>query len=206
MIWTGVTDALAIATVVNTYVGNIRFRPASGYAGVKLTGAANGTVIDSCRFQGTTGSKYGIQSDGHQSGVYVKGSHFVYFNAATCYGMYCPIDAGVAANASWEVIGNIFHSNTYHIKGNFRYSIIKGNTLSGYGLLSSGSQGAPTKCIDFTPGSGSVGNNTVTQNTLGGDYSTALYVPSNANEDWMGNFAYHATTAPNGLSIAVPAA
>ena len=162
VIWAGVTDSLILNGVVNTYVGGIRFRPTSGYAGISLIGAANATIIDTCRFQGQTGSKYGIKSDGHQSGVKVYYSHFLYMNAATCYGIYAPIDAGVAENASWEVVGNYFHSNTYHLKGNFRYSIFKGNTFAGYGLLSTGAQGAPTKCIDFTPGSGSVGNNTVT--------------------------------------------
>jgi hypothetical protein len=205
VIWGGVTDALVLATICGTYVGNIRFRPTSGYAGIKLTGASNATIIDTCRFQGTTGSKYGIQSDGHQSGVKIYNNHFLYMNAATCYGLYAPTD-GVAENASWEIIGNMFHSNTNHLTANLRYSIIKQNTFAGYGLNSAGAQAAPSKCIDFTPGSGSVGNNTVTQNCLGGSYSTALYVSSNANEDWMGNYAYHATTAPNGLSIAIPAA
>jgi hypothetical protein len=207
VIWGGVTDSLILATVVNTYIGGIRFRPTNGYAGISMTGASNMTFVDTCRFQGTTGSKYGIKSDGHQSGVRVYNSHFLYFNAATCYGLYGIIDAGVAENASWEIIGNMFHSNTYHIKGNFRYSIVKGNTLAGYGLLAAGSQGAPTKCIDFTPGSGSVGNNTVTKNMLGGAYTTALYVSSNANEDWIGNYcAVTATTGPYGLTVAVPAA
>jgi hypothetical protein len=207
VIWGGVTDALILNAVIDTYMWGIRFRPTSGYAGLSMTGASNGTIVDDCRFQGTTGSKYGIKSDGHQSGVkIINGCHFLYMNAATCYGIYAPIDAGVAENASWEVIGNYFHSNVFHLKGNFRYSIFKGNSFAGMGLLATGAQGAPTKCIDFTPGAGSVGNNTVTQNMLGGSYSTALYVSSNADEDWMGNYAYHATTAPNGISIAVPAA
>lgn len=205
VIWGGVTDALVLAAVVNTYVGGIRFRPTSGYAGISMTGASNATFIEACRFQGTTGSKYGIKSDGAQSGVHVVGNHFVYMNAATCYGIYAPV--GTAENASWEILNNIFHSNTYHLKGNFRYSIIKGNTFAGYGLLSTGVQGAPTKCIDFTPGVGSVGNNTVTGNTLGGAYTTALYVSSNANEDWNGNYcAKTTTTGDYGLTVAVPAA
>jgi len=207
VIWGGVTDALILATIVDTYVWGIRFRPTSGYAGISMTGASNATIVDNCRFQGTTGSKYGIKSDGHQSGVRIRnGCHFVYFNAATCYGIYAPIDANVAENASWEITDSYFHSNTYHLKANLRYSIIRGNTFAAYGLLAAGGQGAPTKCIDFTPGSGSVGNNTVTRNTLGGAYNTTLYVSSNANEDWIGNFAYYATTAPYGLTIAVPAA
>ena len=204
VIWGGVTDALILSAVLNTYVGGIRFRPTSGYAGVSLIGASNATIIDNCRFQGTTGSKYGIVSDGAQSGVRIYNNHVLYMNAATCYGIYAPV--GTSENASWEIIGNFFHSNTNHLTANLRYSIIKGNTFAGYGLNSAGAQAAPSKCIDFTPGSGSVGNNTVTQNMLGGSYSTALYVSSNANEDWMGNYAYHASTAPNGLSIAVPAA
>ena len=207
VIWGGVTHALVIATVLDTYVSNIRFRPTSGYAGISLTGAANGTIIDGCRFQGTTGSKYGIKSDGHQSGVYVRNNHFLYMNAVTCYGMYCPIDAGVAENASWEILDNFFHSNTNHLTGNFRYSIIKGNTFAGYGLNSAGAQAAPSKCIDFTPGSGSVGNNTITQNTFGGVYGTGLYVSSNAQEDWNGNYcAIKTTDGPYGLTVAIPGA
>ena len=206
VIWTGITDALIVTTIVNTYAGNIRFRPASGYSGVKLTGVANGTKVESCRFQGTTGSKYGIVSDGHQSGVYLYNNHFLYMNAATCYGIYAPIDAGVAENASWEIFNNMFHSNTNHIKANLRYSIVKGNTFAGTGLNSAGAQAAPSKCIDFTPGSGSVGNNTITQNMLGGAYTTALYVSSNAAEDWIGNYcAITGTTGPYGLTVAIPA-
>jgi hypothetical protein len=205
VIWGGVTHSLVLAAIVNTQVFGIRFRPTSGYAGISMTGASNMTHVENCRFQGTTGSKYGILSDGHQSGVQLIENHFLYMNAATCYGIYAPIDAGVAENASWEILENFFHSNTYHLKGNFRYSIVKGNTFAGYGLLSSGAQGAPTKCIDFTPGSGSVGNNQVTQNTLGGAYSTTLYVSSNANEDWTGNYAaIDVTTCPNGITVAVP--
>jgi hypothetical protein len=205
VIWTGVTDSLVVSAVVDTYVYGIRFRPSSGYSGISLVGASNATIIDTCRFQGQTGSKYGIVSDGRQSGVKVLGNHFLYMNAATCYGIYGPIYGTTAENASWEIIGNMFHSNTYHLKGNFRYSIIKQNTFSAYGLLSTGAQGAPTKCIDFTTASGAVGNNTVTQNTLGGAYSTTLYVSSNANEDWVGNFAQiDVTTCPNGLTVGVP--
>ena len=205
-VWTGSAGhALTFNGVADYTVENIRFRPANGYGGISLVGAASYGTIRGNRLQGTTGSKYGIKSDGHQSGVRVEGNHFLYMNAATCYGIYAPIDAGVAENASWEILDNFFHSNTYHLKGNFRYSIVKGNTFAAYGLLAAGGQGAPTKCIDFTPGSGSVGNNTVTQNTLGGAYSTTLYVSSNANEDWIGNYAaIDVTTCPNGLTVAVP--
>ena len=198
VIWGGVTDALILNAVVDTFMTGIRFRPTSGYAGVSMTGASNGTIIDCCRFQGTTGSKYGIKSDGAQSGVKIRnGCHFVYFNAATCYGIFAPV--GTSENASWEILDAMFHSNTYHLKANLRYSIVKGNTFAGYGLLAAGGQGAPTKCIDFTPGSGSVGNNTVVGNFLGGAYTTALYVSSNANEDWAGNFG------SAGVTTGVPA-
>ena len=206
-VWTGSgAAALIINGVADCLIANIRFRPASGYAGVSLIGAASYATIRNCRFQGTTGSKYGILSDGQQSGVQVLDNEFLYFNAATCYGIYAPIYGTTAENAAWKIEGNNFHSNTYHLKGNFRYTIIKGNTFSAYGLLSTGAQGAPTKCLDLTPATGSVGNNTVTDNTFGGAYDTGLYVSADANECWKGNkAAITVTTAPYGLTVAIPA-
>ena len=205
-VWTGLAGhALTFATSPDFFVANIRFRPANGYGGISLTGASSYGVISGNRFQGTTGSKYGLVSDGQQSGVQVLNNKFMYFNAATCYGLYAPIYGTTAENASWTIDGNEFHSNTYHLKGNFRYTTIKRNNFSGYGLLSTGSQGAPTKCLDLTPASGSAGNNHVTQNTFGGAYTTTLYVSADANEDWIGNFCAKTTgTGDYGLTVAVP--
>ena len=206
-VWAGLAGhALTFAASPDFFVANIRFRPASGYGGISITGAASYGTIKENRFQGQSGSKYGVISDGQQSGVKIIDNDFMYFNAATCYGIYAPIYGTTAEAASWEISGNNFHSNTYHVKGNFRYTTIKKNVFAGYGLLSTGAQGAPTKCLDLGPATGSVGNNQVTQNMCGGSYDTSLYVSASATEDWMGNYAYHATTAPNGLSIAIPAA
>jgi hypothetical protein len=207
-VWTGLAGhALTFAGSADFTVRNIRFRPASGYAGISLTGASSYGIIEGNRFQGTTGSKYGILSDGQQSGVKVLGNDFMYMNAATCYGIYAPIYGTTAENSSWQISRNNFHSNTYHIKGNFRYSEISKNIFSGFGLLSTGAQGAPTKCLDLTPASGSVGNNQVTQNMFGGAYTAALYVSASATEDWIGNYcAITATTGTFGLTVAVPGA
>lgn len=206
-VWTGLAGhALTFTDSADFFVSNIRFRPANGYGGVSLVGASSYGTIFKNRLQGMSGSKYGIVSDGQQSGLKVLDNDFMYFNAATCYGIYAPIYGTTAENASWEIARNKFHGNTYHLKGNFRYSDIIENTFGGYGLLSTGAQGAPTKCLDLTPATGSVGNNQVTRNSFGGDYTTALYVSANANDDWIGNYAYHATTAPYGLTIAIPGA
>lgn len=207
VVWTGVAAAaITITGVTDCYIGNIRPRPASGYAGISLIGAASYATIEGCRFQGTTGSKYGIVSDGRQSGVKILGNDFRYMNTTSCYGIYAPIYGTTAEAASWDIIGNNFHSNTYHLKGNLRYSLIEGNKFSSYGLNAAGAQAAPTKCLDLTPASGSVGNNQVTKNTFGGAYTTALYVSASATEDWIGNYAaVTGTTAPYGLTVAIPA-
>ena len=149
-VWTGLAGhALTFTAAADFLVENIRFRPASGYAGISLAGASSYGIIRGCRFQGTTGSKYGILSDGQQSGVKVQDNDFMYMNAATCYGIYAPIYGTTAENASWEISGNNFHSNTYHLKGNFRYSAIKDNVFSAYGLLSTGASGCSDQMYRF---------------------------------------------------------
>jgi hypothetical protein len=197
-VWTGSgAAALTITAVEGCLVQNIRFRPANGYAGISLVGASSYTTIQGCRFQGQTGSLYGIVSDGRQSGVRILNNTFLYMNVASNgAGIYAPIYGTTAENAAWLIAGNDFHSNTRHIKGNFRYTIIRDNTFAGNGLIAAGSIAAPDKCVDLTVATGSVGCNMVTRNTLGGLYTTALYVAA-TNDCWFGNFCnITTTTAP----------
>ena len=207
-VWAGSgAAALTITGVEGCLIQNIRFRPASGYAGISLVGTASYTVIRGCRFQGQTGSLYGIVSDGRQSGVQVIDNAFYYLNvASTGAAIKAPIYGTTAEAASWLIAGNDFHSNTQHIKANFRYTVIRDNTFAGMGLIAAGTQAAPDKCIDLTVASGSVGGNIVTRNTFGGLYTTALYVAA-TNDCWFGNFCnITTTTAPvTALSALAPA-
>jgi hypothetical protein len=202
-VWTGLAgDALTIAAAADCLVANIRFRPASGYSGIKMTGASRFTQILGNRFQGTTGSVNGISGDGSQADVSIKGNEFLYLNTAST-GCAIKTVTGTAESAGWIIDGNKFHSNTNHIKATLRQSFITNNEFAGAGLLANNSLAAPDKCIDLT---GSTGYNMVSKNTLGGAYTTALYVGA-TGDCWNGNWANAtATTAPNGITILAPAA
>ena len=208
-LWTApdtVAPCLTINAVADCLVQNIRFRPAVANAGIELIGAAHQTQIVGCRFQGKANSKWGIKTDGKQANVLVKDCEFFYLNTATHgHGIYGHTYDG-AEPAGWRIEDCIFHSNTQHIVCRMRQSVIQGCVFAGKGLTAAGSMAAPSKCIDISGATG--GCNIVTKNLLGGDYSTALYVPG-TDDDWVGNFSADVAedeVADNGVTIAVPAA
>ena len=106
----------------------------------------------------------------------------------------------VANPLNWKILNNMFPSNTSdfgnatHIDSPLNSAIIKGNLFGK--VLSTG------KYVDLTGGN----NNIVTGNFLDGEYDTSNYVPG-TGDNWIGNdCAVTTTTAPDGRSIAVPAA
>jgi len=128
--------------------------------------------------------------------VTVDGCELSQFSAAAIINT----STAVANPLNWKIINNIFPADTSdfgnvtHIDSPLNSAIIKGNVF--------GKVRSTAKYIDLTGGN----NNIVTENVLGGEYETSNYVPGTGDE-WMQNVcAVTATTAPDGRSIAVPAA
>lgn len=116
----------------------------------------------------------------------------------------CAIQFGntsvIALPLKWTIKANRFFGkgstagNGAHIQSALTASIIQDNVL---GTLES-----TGKYIDLTGGSGNV----VCTNVFGGVYDTGDYV-GGTNDVWLGNrVAVKATTAPDGVTLAAPAA
>jgi hypothetical protein len=152
----------------------------------------------------------------HASFIGVRGVDGKYFidDAGGCYNVTvdgCELKAfttcaivntstAVANPLNWKIINNIFppdtsdFGNVAHIDSPLNSSIIANNVF--------GKVRSTGVYIDLTGGN----NNVVTGNDLGGEYDTSNYKPGTGDE-WKQNIcAVTATTAPDGRSVAVPAA
>jgi hypothetical protein len=210
-LWTApdtTAPALTIAASADVWVENIRFRPPVANAAISLTGASHQATIKNCRFQGKTGSKYGILTDGSQANVHILGNEFFYINTATgAYAIYGETYA-TAEPAGWILEGNKFHSNLNHLVCRLRQSIVRENVFAAGGLAADGSTSATLTVLGIDISGATGGINTVTRNDLGGLYHTAHYKPGTSDE-WSGNFCAdrtHATQvdATTGISKTVP--
>ena len=87
-IWTApntTAPALTFTASPDFLVEGIRFRPPLGNAAISLVGISHNGIIQDCRFQGKTGSLYGILTDGTQSNIHILDNEFVYINTASAY-------------------------------------------------------------------------------------------------------------------------
>jgi len=150
------------------------------------------------RFEGVRGmaGQNFIADNGGCYNVTVDGCELSQFSAAAIINT----STAVANPLNWKILNNIFPADTSdfgnvtHIDSPLNSAIIKGNIF--------GKVRSTAKYIDLTGGN----NNIVTENVLGGEYDTSNYVPGTGDE-WMQNVcAVTATTAPDGRSVAVPAA
>lgn len=190
-------------------VENIRFRPVayttSGIpSGIQLSGAAYGQIVG-CRFMGKTGSYKAIYSPVCDSdNVLIEGNEFIYMNTATHGAAIFGVEAGGLSYSGWQIRRNIFNSCVTAIDINGRVCVLEENIIMIGGISAAAAVGAVcTMGIDLSGTSS--GGNMVTRNTLGGAYTTALYVPGAANDCWFGNYVpITSTTAPYGLSVANP--
>ena len=211
-LWTApdtTAPCLTIAAATDCVVENIRFRPPVANAAISLTGASNQAVIRGCRFQGKTGSLYGILTDGSQANVHILDNEFWYINTATgAYAIYG--QTYTSEPAGWIVEGNKFHSNLNHIVCRMRQSIVRNNTLAAAGLAADGSTSATLTVLGLDIHGATGGCNIVTRNDLAGLYHQAHYY-GGTNDQWSGNYCAdrsHATQvdATTGISIIAPAA
>jgi hypothetical protein len=198
-------------TGAGVLIENIKFKPViyvTGVAtgppsGVRIGVGSDYTIIRGCRFQGQVGSYKAIYADGNCSNIVIEGNEFLYMNTATNgAAIYSANLAG-----AWVIKNNIFNSNLRDIQIIGRWCILDGNIHPVVGLKADGSIGVVTSvAVDLSGTDGQA--NTMTRCVLGGTYNQATYVVSTGGNDlWRGNFAsIVATTAPNGLTVLVPAA
>jgi len=181
---------------------NICFDSPASYASVQLSrNALTGTSeydgshasFVGCRF---LSGKYGIDDAGGANNVTVDGCEFAGMTTCGIYGS----STSVANPRAWKIKDCIFPAersslgNAEHIDLSLNESVISGSFFGT--VLSTGHY------IDLTGGY----SNMVTRNLLMGVYATGDYV-SGTGDSWIGNDCTPAiTTAPNGRTIAVPAA
>lgn len=209
--WTGDADAKCLTiTAANCLVENIKFRPpaysAGIPAGVYLNGAAY-TTIRKCRFQGKTGSWYGIYTTGDCDNTIIEQNEFYYMNTAT-YGTAIK-SAGTADISGMIIRDNIFQSNLNHIVAPMKQSTIIRNILPAGGLAAAGTYSATLTVLGIDIHGAASGYNVVTQNHLGSLYHQACYYAGTGDE-WNGNYCKdrtHSTQvdATTGISILAPA-
>jgi hypothetical protein len=143
---------------------------------------------------------YGIQDVGGCFNVRVEDCDFETLDATTSAAGIRNTSTAVAAPRRWVIVNNRFQmdssteGNERHIVSPLNGSTIKGNvfgTVKGTG-----------KYIDLTGGA----SNAVVDNALGGVYDTGDYVGA-TGDLWYGNrVAVVAVTAPDGVTLAAPAA
>jgi hypothetical protein len=137
-----------------------------------------------------------VEDAGGCYNVTIDGCQIAMFSAAAIINT----STAVANPLNWKILNNIFPADTSdfgnvtHVDSPLNSAIIAGNIF--------GKVRSTAKYIDLTGGN----NNIVTGNVLGGEYDTSNYVPGTGDE-WMQNIcAVTSVTAPDGRSIAVPAA
>ncbi|MFA5429838.1 MAG: hypothetical protein WC329_01610 [Candidatus Omnitrophota bacterium] len=208
--WTAPTVAASFClklSAANCRVENIKFKPViyttSGIpSAVHLATGSDYAIIKNCRFQGQAGSYKAIYAAANLSNIKILDNEFLYMNTAT-YG--CAIYSASLAGA-WIIKGNTFNSCLADIAIIGRMCRLEDNIHCIVGLAADGTfPGTVTvQAVDLS-GTNS-GDNVMTRCTLGGTYNLATYQPA-SGDVFMGNYAsIVATTAPNGLTVLIPAA
>jgi hypothetical protein len=209
--WTAPTVAGSFClklAAANCLVQNIKFQPVifttSGIpSAIRLTTGANYPVIIGCRFQGQALSYKSIYADAALSNVVIANNEFIYMNTLT-YG--CAIYSASLAGA-WGILNNDFNSCVADIAIIARFCTLQGNVHHISGLTAAGAIAAAVTGQAINLSGANSGGNTMTGCTLGGTYNLATYRPGAVYDTWMGNYcSIVETTAPNGLSVLVPAA
>ena len=202
-------DDLVTLTAGNCRFYNIRFRiPTAGGRGIVMSGA-DYTVIEDCLFQGRSGSTHAVTEDGTNNNCKIIGNTFMYNNTASTGGAivghtYTSDEVG----SGWLIKDNIFHSNLRHIVMRAKQSQFIGNLFQEIGLDTDGGNLTTTVSLDL---SGTYSNwNTVTKNTMQGDYSNTGGYKAGTEDNWFGNTADDVSETEvdttTGVTLAVPAA
>lgn len=212
--WTAPTVAASFClspTGDRILLHNIYFKPViyttSGVPSALRLSGSNYLMVKECKFQGQTGSYTAIYSPVCDSdNVTIEDCEFNYMNTATNGCAILGVEAGGLSYSGWKILNTKFGSNLKHIDVNMRNSLIKGCVfpVGGIGTDGAATAALTTMCIDLSGTSS--GGNVVTQNALGGEYDTDLYV-AGTGDMWVGNYTLiEATEAPYGLTVADPAA
>lgn len=196
-------------------VENIHFQPADDGAGVKLTrdtgAGAEGTVIQGCFFNGLWGQGlYGVELEGTPANVSILDCRFAEFDAnSPCI---TETDTSTADVYQMHVMGCTFQECDEYIsraQGGYNQCVIANNIFVDGTHDATFPAGVGGTAVFIDMRGGSVGYNTVTMNSLGGDYSNTGGYYSGTADNWIGNFAEdiaEAEVGDNGITIAVPAA
>jgi hypothetical protein len=176
---------------------NILFDPPADSSALNFVrNAASGTserdgshfTVSGCRF-GAGQNHIGISATSFTENVFNGRIVGNTFNDATAASIMAPANVG-----GWrhQIVGNTFSGNGSNIILPMTQGYIADNDI---GLFT-------TTGISTASGA----NNVVTKNALTGDYNTDDYA-SGTSDWWVGNYAtVEAVTAPDGVTIAVPAA
>lgn len=175
---------------------NILFAPHANDSAIEILSDGNespehtcsGLRVLNCRF---AGGQYGLEDNGGSGYVIVAGNHFDTITGAAIVN----VSTANSAPSYWRIFENDFSQNAVHIDAPFAQSFIYNNRFS---LVAS-----TGKYVDLTGGSKNcVGPN----NIFGGTYNTDDYV-AGTSDLWLGNWVTVITTqAPNGFTVAAPAA
>lgn len=214
-VWTAAADAVCLTIgAPDCLIENIWFRPPAYTSGtpaaIKLTtSVAYRTTIRKCRFQGKSGSYYGIFS-GANADCIIEDNEFIYLNNVTTVNGTA-ISTGTSDCSNWVIRRNMFHSNIIDVDAQLRQSFVTDNYFPGRGLAAAGTMSATltTKVLDIS--GAATGYNVVTGNFFGALYqATGGLFGGGTNDLWSGNFVAdrtHDTEAddPTGISELVPA-
>ncbi len=200
-------------TAAYVEVANVYFSPgpkSASYSACITLANANHARITGNRFQGSTGSYYAIYSAACNSdNVHVTGNEFRYFNTATYGAAILGVNAGGFQYSGWHITGNTFNSCVTAIKLSCKAAVITGNVVQKGGVTADGATNAAVMALGIDlqgDDATNSGGNTVSENVLDGAYTTDLYRAGATGDCWYGNrCAITTTTAPYGLSVAVPA-
>lgn len=174
---------------------NILFAPHSGDCAIEVLSdgtatpehTCSGLRILNCRF---AGGEHAIKDVGGSGYVIVAGNHFDTCTTAAIQNT----STANSAPSYWRIFDNDFSQNAIHIDAPFAQSFIYDNRFS---LVAS-----TGKYVDLTGGQ----KNMVTGNTFAGTYNTDDYV-AGTSDLWLGNWVtVISTQAPNGFTVAAPAA
>ena len=192
--WTSAADT-ASCTIAANYcrVQNVYFKAPAfsssttyGPSAILLS-SAGWAYIQSCRFQGQTGSYYGIYSPVCNSdNVHVLGNEFYYLNTATNGCAIYGLTAGGLSYSAWQIKDNVISSCLRGIILDARACLLTGNSVAEYGVAPAGTI-TQLLSMGINLSGTSSGANIVWRNQLGGTYSSSLYVVGASGDQWAGN-------------------
>ncbi len=203
-------DTLATVTGTGCRFVNIRFRvPTTGGTCLAMNAGSDYFEVLDCKFQGRSGSYYGIHVAPTVGNWHVQNCEFTFINTAT-YG--CGIlSTGTSGNACGGVIIEdcIFHNNLRHIDASLRGSVIRNNIFMAAGIGTTGSNLAATVMLDtYNGGAGVFGWNSVFGNQFGAAYNETELLACD-NDQWAGNYTGDVSeteVGASGITLAVPEA